>query len=349
MTGVTLRALPLACACVAAIAAGCDRPRITYKGLRLFRPLPAPVTDQDVTRWLDRLRDRLAQPVPLPPSTRLRDGHRAVIDFVGTIGGTPFAGGSGTAFRVVLGSGQMIPGFEEGLRGLKAGDQKEIRASFPPDYPEASLAGREAVFRVTVRAVEGLQRPPLDARFAAQVTGGRVTTVAELRRVARVQIEQERAQQAERALRSQVAEAILAQWTKSPGRRAVEKELDRAVQQQIQASAQRGVGPAQGGPDAETLREQLRPGVERTLRLAQATEWIAGREHLVVTDAEVEAQAAQMAQQYGQSPSAFLEMLRQQDGFESLRRQMLEERVFALILQHAEIGTARGPAAPGPS
>jgi trigger factor len=317
------------------LGAGCSRPNVTYKGLKISRPVPSPVTAKDVTLFLDQARNSVAQPVPLPPDTTLKSGHRAIIDFQGTIGGTPFTGGSGTAFPVVLGSGQMIPGFESGIIGMRPGQSKRIPVTFPADYHETSLAGKAAEFLITVRAAESLRKPPLDAEFARQVTGGRISSVAELRTAAQAQLTQQRAQQAEGAVRQQVAEALLAQWAKEPSARDVDKELDKVVQQQLQAAAQRGMGAAQGGPDAEALRAQHRPMVARAVRLSKVLAWIAKRENIGVTDGEVEQYARQMAAQQGQAPDAFLAMLKQQDHFESLRRRMLEDRVMTLILQHA--------------
>ncbi len=324
-----------------ALSAGCSRPNVTYKGLKLTRAVAVPVTARDVNQFLEQARNQVAQPVPLPPDTPLRAGHRAIIDFQGTIGGTPFAGGSGTAFPVVLGSGSMIPGFEEGILGMRPGQSKTVPVKFPADYHEAALAGQSAMFLITVRAAESLRKPPLDGDFARQVSGGRITSVPELRTAAQSQLTMQRTQQAEGSVRQQVAETLLAQWAKEPSSREVDKELDKVVQQQLQAAAQRGQGAAQGGPDAEALRTQHRPMVARGVKLSKILAWIAKQESIGVTDGEVEQYATQLAQQQGQTPQAFLQMLKQQDHFESLRRRMLEDRVMTLILQHAQIEEPR--------
>ena len=314
---------------------------VTYKGLKLTRSAPVPVTAKDVTQFLEQARNQVAQPVPLPATTVLRAGHRAIIDFQGTLGGTPFTGGTGTAFPVVLGSGQMIPGFEEGIVGMRPGQSKTIPVTFPAAYQDPSLAGKQAMFLITVRAAESLQKPPLDADFARRISNGQITSVAQLKIAAQSQLTQQRVQQAEGSVRQQVAETLLAQVAKEPSAREVDKELDKVVQQQLQAAAQRGMGAAQGGPDAEALRTQHRPMVARGVKLSKILAWIAKQEKLGVTDGEVEQYATQLAQQQGQTPQAFLTMLKQQDHFESLRRRMLEDRVMTIILQHATIEEPR--------
>lgn len=324
-------------AAAALLFGGCSSPKLTYKGLKLTRPPVTAVADADVTRFIDGIRNQFAKAVALEPGTPLRAGHRAVIDFAGRIGGTPFEGGTGTAMPVVLGSGQMIPGFETGIVGMRTGQTREIKATFPADYQEAALAGQTATFTVTVRSGESLIKPPLDAEFCARITGGRISDPAGLRQAVRQQLGNQAIQRAEQAVRSQVAQALLGQWNPEPRNRDINKELDRVVQQQLQAAAQRGQGPTQGGPDAESIRKAVRPNVVKSLRLSKVLARVAKLEGVSVTDGEVEQFATQMAQQQGQDPQAFLSQVRQQNLVEVLRRQLVEDRVMTLILQNATI------------
>lgn len=322
---------------VAASGAGCSGPKVTYKGLKLARQGMAKVTDRDVEQFLSQIRSQMAKATPLAPGAPLKSGDRAVIDFAGTIGGSAFSGGTATAYPIVLGTGQMIPGFEEGIIGMHAGQSKDIKASFPRDYQQASLAGKTAVFHVTIRGGESLSRPPLDDDFARKVSGGRIASVAELKKAGREQVAQNRMQQAEAALKAQAAEQLLAQWPKAPSTREVTKELDRVVQQQLQAASQRGMGPAQGGPDADALRLQNRPAVERSVKLSAILASIARQENVVVTDADVDQMGAQMAQQQGQDPQQFMTMIKQNKLTDVLRRRILEDRIMTIVLQNAEI------------
>lgn len=320
-----------------AALAGCGGPKVTYKGLKLTRQAVAKVTAKDVEQFLSQIRSQTAKATPLPPGEALKSGDRAVIDFAGTIGGTAFTGGTATAYPIVLGAGQMIPGFEEGIVGMHAGQTRDLKVSFPKDYHEPALAGKLAVFHVAVRGGETLARPPLDDDFARKVSGGRIATVDDLRRAARDQVTQNRMQQAEAWLKSQAAEALLAQWPKTPGKREVTRELDRVVQQQLQAASQRGMGPAQGGPDAEALRLQNRPAVERSVKLSAVLASIARQENVVVTDADVEQMGAQMAQAQGQDPQQFMTMIKQNNLSDVLRRRILEDRIMTIVLQNALI------------
>ncbi len=331
------RALAPLLAAALLACAGCSSPKVTYKGLKLVRMPVTKVTGKDVEQFLSQIRGQMAKATPLPLGAALKQGDRAVIDFEGRIGGTAFTGGTATAYPIVLGSGQMIPGFEEGIVGMHSGDSKDLHVAFPKDYHEPSLAGKAAVFHVTVRGGESLVRPPLDDDFARKVSGGRITSLDDLRKAARDQVTQNRMQQAEASLKSQAAEALLAQWPKAPSNREVTRELDRVVQQQLQAASQRGVGPAQGGPDAEALRRQNRPGVERSVKLSAVLASIARQENVVVTDAEVESMGAQMGQAQGQDPQQFMTMIKQNKLIDVLRRRILEDRIMTIVLQNAMI------------
>jgi len=260
--------------------------------------------------------------------------------------GQPFPGGTASGYSIVLGAGQMIPGFEEGVVGMRTGETKEIKVTFPKGYQEASLAGKPASFRVTLRGAETLKRPALTDELASRVSQGQITTVSRLKEAIKAQLRQTFQQQAEQALRSQAAEQLLALWPRKPRQKTVKEELDRMVQQQLSQASQRGSGPAQGGPDAEALRKADLPLVEKSVRFAEMMTAIAKQQNIVVTDLEVEQLAARLAQSQGQSPDVFLDYLRKNKLLDSLRRRLTEDKVMELVIQQAQI-TEEGKTAPG--
>lgn len=325
--------------------AGCGDPKVEWRGLNLVRPPLRKAGSKDVDKLLASLRDQMGTPSPLPASTPLARGHRAIIDFVGTIGGSPFTGGTAAAYALVLGEGSMIPGFEEGVIGMKAGETRTVPVTFPKDYQEPTLAGKKASFKVTVRSGEILTRPALDDAFAKRVSGGRITSLGDLRKAALMQVQQNLSQQAENSLRQQALDQLLARWKKTPSSREIDAELDRVVQGQLQNLAQQGRGPAQGGPDADSLRASLKPGVVRAVTVSHLLGSIAKHENVTVTEPDVEQAAAQMAQQQGQDPQTFMAYLKEHKLLDMLRKRILEDRAIALVLQQAVI---LDPGAPAP-
>src|SRR5688572_4561902 len=121
-----------------------------FSKLALAKPV-APVSEPDVDKSLERI--RAANLRYKPKDAAAETGDRLIIDFTGSIDGKPFEGGSTEDAPVVLGSGNFIPGFEEGLQGARAGEEREVDTTFPENYPEASLAGKAAHFAVKVKEV----------------------------------------------------------------------------------------------------------------------------------------------------------------------------------------------------
>ena len=143
------------------------KPEVTlgeYKGLSVEKPA-AQVTDAEVEESLNTLRDRQAQMVLVEDGV-IEKGDFAVIDFAGTVDGVPFSGGEGKGYPLEVGSGSFIPGFEEQLIGVKTGEDKVVKVSFPEDYHVKELAGKAAEFTVNVHEVKRKQLPELSDEFA---------------------------------------------------------------------------------------------------------------------------------------------------------------------------------------
>ena len=138
-----------------------------YKGIKIPR-YEYNVTDVDVQKEIDKHREQIAQSIEVTDRpAALNDTVN--IDFLGTIDGTPFDGGSAEGFDLTLGSGQFIPGFEEGVVGMQLGEKKDIEVTFPEDYQAENLRGKPAVFTVTLHKITGKQLPALDEEFAKKM------------------------------------------------------------------------------------------------------------------------------------------------------------------------------------
>ncbi len=171
-----------------------------YKGIEVGRREPK-VDDEEVHAELERLRESLAslETVDRPAG----EGDFVVMDFVGSVDGEPFEGGEGRGQVVELGSGRLIPGFEEQLEGASAGDERTVELTFPDDYPAEHLAGKDASFAVEVKEVKEKQLPELDDDFAVEAGG--YDSLDELR----AEIESRIAQAEERAIEAEFREAAV--------------------------------------------------------------------------------------------------------------------------------------------
>jgi trigger factor len=176
-----------------------------YRGLEVGRREPE-VSGEEVNQEVERLRESLAslETVERPA----QNGDFVVIDFVGLIDGEPFEGGEGRGYLLELGSGRFIPGFEEQLAGTSAGDEREVKVTFPDDYGAEQVAGQDAVFAVTVKEVKEKLLPELDDDFAGEAGG--FDTLDELRADIESKVQQGEERVIEQEFRQAAVDAAVA-------------------------------------------------------------------------------------------------------------------------------------------
>lgn len=184
------------------------RPEVTLgrlSGFELEQP-NADVSQEQVDQQLEALRERAAQTVP-DEAGEVKDGSIAVMDFEGFLGDEAFEGGKGENYQLTIGSNTFIPGFEEQLVGAKAGDQRDVKVTFPEDYRAEQLAGKEALFKVTVKEVKRKELPELSDAFAAEVSP--FQTLQELRADIENRLQESARNQATREFENKVVEAVV--------------------------------------------------------------------------------------------------------------------------------------------
>ena len=320
--------------------ASCGGPKLEYKGLKLPKPKVPPVASTDVDRFIDNLRVQAARPSPLEAGQKLAMGDRAIIDFAGTIDDVPFDGGTAVAYPLVLGSRSMIPGFEDGIVGMSAGQVKSIKVRFPIDYQEPSMAGKTAVFKITVREGQHLIRPQLDEEFVRQISQGGISSISALKKALREQLAQDRMRQMEQQLRMKAIDELMLQYTWRPSKGAVKKETDRLVQQHVQMALQRGVKPDLASQQAEAMRNSYSQSATRNLVFSRIAKIVANKERITVTDMELEQVAQQMAKSQGQDPAGIMKYLKEQKLIDTLRKRIIEDRVLAIVVENAVMDDA---------
>ena len=195
-----------------------------YKGVEVGKREPE-VSDEELEAELERLRESLAslETVERPAA----DGDFAVVDFVGRIDGEPFEGGEARGYLLELGSGRLIPGFEEQLTGAEAGEQRDVNVSFPDDYQADHLAGKEAVFAVEVKEIKEKRLPELDDDFA--VESGGYDSLDELREELAGRLREVEERTIEGEFRQAAVDAVVADATLEGSPRARAREGARDV------------------------------------------------------------------------------------------------------------------------
>ena len=267
-----------------------------YKGLEVEKA-EATVTDAQVEAELNRMQQNVASTETAEKAAEM--GDTANIDFEGFDAGVPFAGGKGENFDLKLGSGQFVPGFEEQVVGMTAGEEKDIDITFPEDYA-AELAGKAVVFHVKLNKVTVTTLPELDDEFAKDVS--EFETLEELKADIRAKALEAAEKQLLSAFENAAIEKAAENTTVDMPKALVESELDTqmerfAYQLQMSGYSMEQYAQMMGG-DLNTMRNAFRPQAEKQAKISVTLEKIVEVEGLEVTEAEIEAECETLAKQY---------------------------------------------------
>ncbi|AKU25955.1 trigger factor [Geobacillus stearothermophilus] len=306
-----------------------------YKGLEVEK-MDTTVTDEDVENELKRLQENYAELVVKEDGT-VENGDTVVIDFEGFVDGEPFEGGKAENYSLEIGSGTFIPGFEEQLVGMKAGEEKEIQVTFPEEYHAEQLAGKPATFKVKVHEVKAKQLPALDDEFAKDVDE-EVETLDELKAKIRARLEEAKKNEAETALRNAVVEKAAANAEIDIPAVMVQNETDRMLREFDQRLQMQGLNLQLyyqfSGQDEAALREQMKEDAEKRVRAALTLEAIAKAENIEVTDEEVEEELQKMAEAYNLSVDKLKELLGSLDG---VKEDLKWRKTIDFLVEHSTV------------
>ena len=278
-----------------------------YKGLEVEK-MAVTVSDTQVNAELDRMAQNVASTETVEKAAEM--GDTANIDFEGFDNGVAFEGGKGENFDLKLGSGQFVPGFEEQIVGMTAGEEKDINITFPEDYA-AELAGKPVVFHVKLNKVTVTNVPALDDEFAKDVS--EFDTLEELKADIRTKAEEQAAKQANSAFEQAAVEKAAENTAVDMPKALVDAELDTqlerfAYQLQMSGYSMEQYAQMMGG-DMNTLRNAFRPQAEKQAKITVTLEKIVEVEGITVTDEEIEAEIESMAKQYEMDAAKVKEMV----------------------------------------
>lgn len=268
-----------------------------YKGVEAPKAAVA-VSDEEVEAELDRKANEVARVVTVERPAQ--DGDTVVIDYVGLKEGVAFEGGSAEGYELRLGSHSFIPGFEEQLVGVCAGEQKELNISFPEDYHAKELAGAPVVFQVKVHEIKETQVPAKDDELAKDVS--EFDTIEELRADLRKQIEARKEEEAKRSYETALMEKISENAKLEVPASMIDDEIDNELQNFDYQLRAQGMSLEQYskmlGGDLSGFKNSLRPSAEKQVRLRVVLNAIAEAEHIEATEEDLSAEYAQLAEQY---------------------------------------------------
>ncbi|MVF49514.1 trigger factor [Pseudomonas monteilii] len=304
-------------------------PEFTVAGLESINVerLSAEVADADLDNMLEVLRKQ---------NTRFEAVERAAqnddqvnIDFVGKVDGEVFAGGSAKGTQLVLGSGRMIPGFEDGLVGAKAGEERVVNVTFPEDYQNLDLAGKAAEFTITVNSIAAPVLPELNEEFFAQF-GIKESTLEGFRAEVRKNMERELRQAIKTKVKNQVMDGLLAANPIEVPKALLENEVNRL---RVQAVQQFGGNIKPEQLPAELFEEQAKRRVVLGLIVAEVVKQF----ELKPDDAKVREMIEEMASAYQEPEQVIAWYYKNDQQLNEVRSVVLEEQVVDTVLQKATV------------
>ena len=306
-----------------------------YKGIEVAK-VDYNVTEEEVDAKLNELQERASRLVD--SDKEIENGDTANIDFEGFKDDVAFEGGKAEGHNLVIGSGSFIPGFEDQLVGKKAGEEVDVNVTFPADYHAEDLAGAPVVFKVKVNAVKVKELPELNDEFAQDTT--EFETLAELKADLKAKAEEEAAAKAKSEERNAVVEAVVANTEVEVPETMVNAQIDNSIMELNYSLQYQGFSVEQllemTGKSMQELRDEKKEDAEKSVKASLVVDAIAKAENVEVSEEEVEAEAAKMAEAYNMTLAQIKEALKPSD-LEDIKGQLRIRKTIDFLVENAVI------------
>lgn len=306
-----------------------------YKGIEVEQVDPE-VTEEDVDRDIEAMRKRNSRMVVA--DRPVENGDTVILDYAGFVGDEQFQGGTAENQELKIGSGMFIPGFEEQLIGVKAGESKDVVVTFPEEYQAKELAGKEATFKCTVHEVKFEELPELDDEFAKDVS--EFDTLAELRDDARARILESVKLQCENEAKDKVIAQVYENNKIEAPATMVADEMDRMIQELEQQMRYQGLNIQQylqfTGSTLDDFRNEIKPEAEKRVATRIVLRSIGDVENVEVTDEDLDKELQRMSEAYNTDPENIKKMLGEEN-LAFFRKDIALTKVMDMLYNEAKI------------
>ena len=309
------------------------KPQVDLKGYEALIPkFSAPKAEKkELDEKKKELLKSLATTEPIKSKRALKKGDFAKFDFEGFVDGVAFEGGKAENFTLEIGSGRFIPGFEDAMVGMKEGENKDIKVTFPKDYGAANLAGKEAVFKIKLHEIKELKIPELSAEILKQILPNEKAPSEKLldERLSE-QIENEKLfKLINEDLKEKFGEALLNKFDFDLPRGVVEQEIDVQFRNAWSGFSQKELDEIRGDSDKyQKKRESFRSEAQKSVKFTFVVDELARLRGVSVSDNEVVQAVYFEAYRYNQDPKALLESYQQQGILPAIKMSLIESKLF---------------------
>ena len=309
------------------------KPQVDLKGYEALIPkFSAPKAEKkELDEKKKELLKSLATTEPIKSKRALKKGDFAKFDFEGFVDGVAFEGGKAENFTLEIGSGRFIPGFEDAMVGMKEGENKDIKVTFPKDYGAANLAGKEAVFKIKLHEIKELKIPELNAEILKQILPNENAPSEKLldEKISE-QIENEKLfKLINEDLKEKFGEALLKKIDFDLPRGVVEQEIDVQFRNAWSGFSQKELDEIRGDSDKyQKKRESFRSEAQKSVKFTFVVDELARLRGVSVSDNEVVQAVYFEAYRYNQDPKALLESYQQQGILPAIKMSLIESKLF---------------------
>lgn len=309
------------------------KPQVDLKGYEALIPkFSAPKAEKkELDEKKKELLKSLATTEPIKSKRALKKGDFAKFDFEGFVDGVAFEGGKAENFTLEIGSGRFIPGFEDAMVGMKEGENKDIKVTFPKDYGAANLAGKEAVFKIKLHEIKELKTPELSAEILKQILPNEKAPSEKLldEKISE-QIENEKLfKLINEDLKEKFGEALLKKFDFDLPRGVVEQEIDVQFRNAWSGFSQKELDEIRGDSDKyQKKRESFRSEAQKSVKFTFVVDELARLRGVSVSDNEVVQAVYFEAYRYNQDPKALLESYQQQGILPAIKMSLIESKLF---------------------
>ena len=315
------------------------KPEVTlgeYKGIEVERARPE-VTDADIEAELKKVQEKNSRLIVVEDRA-VQDGDQTVIDFEGFVEGAPFEGGKAEDYSLTIGTHSFVDTFEEQLIGKKIGEETEINVTFPAEYHAAELAGKPALFKVTVKEIKIKEMPELDDEFAGEVS--EFETLDEYKADIKAKLSETKQKQATAENENNVIEKVVENAAMDIPEPMIVVQARSMVEDQARRMQQQGISLDQylqlTNTTVEQLMDQMKPQAEQTIRTRLTLEAVVAVENITVDDEAVEAEVARMAEAYKMEADKIREMMGE-NGLKQMKEDLTVQEAVDFLVAEAKL------------
>ena len=306
-----------------------------YKGVKVTKA-DTEVSDDEINAEVDRQRERNARNIEVTDRA-VQDKDIATIDFEGFVDGVAFEGGKGTDYDLVIGSHSFIDNFEDQLIGKNIGETCDVNVTFPEQYQEASLQGKAATFKVTIKKIQEKQMPEADDEFASEVS--EFDTIAEYKEDIKKKLTERKDAEAKAKKEDEAIKAIVDDSKMDIPEAMVETEAEQLIDNYAMRLQQQGLSMDMymkyTGITREKLMEQMKEQAKNNIESRLVLEAVVDAEHIEASDEEFENEVKKMAEQYGMEVDKLKNIIGERES-KAMRSDIAIQKAVDLILESAE-------------